>query len=242
MSGDVEEIARIVKEPEPCPYLKDRMARMELRVMCHVDPAAWSALLAAGHRRFGMVVFRPVCEGCSACIPIRVPVARFRPSKSQRRVIRRNGDAVVEVGRPSVDEEKIELHRAFHADRTARVGWQPQAVDEERYSQVFLENTVATLELRYRILGRLAAVAYVDVGDDAVNSIYCFRHPDFRGRSLGTFDVLSQIRLADRLGKAYLYLGYYVAGCRSLRYKAAFRPGEALIDGVWREHDFRVSP
>lgn len=229
------ELARQVTDPRPCPYLHDRPARTELRLHSAMDPAAYRGLLRSGFRRFGMVVFRPACEGCAECVPLRVPVERFRPSRSQRRVIRRNRDVRVEVGPPLVDGERLDLHRAFHRERSARVGWEPQEITEEEYSRTFLDNIVETLELSYRIEGRLAAVAYVDVGPEWLNSIYCFHHPDHRARSLGTFDVLMEIALARRLGIPHLYLGYHIAACRSMAYKAAFRPAEVLVQGAWRE-------
>src|SRR5262245_37852380 len=94
------ELLRVVQPKEVCAYLKDRPARTEIRLMASLDGGAWGELLAAGFRRFGPAVFRPVCDSCSACVPIRVPVERFRPSASQRRVLRRNRDVEVEVGEP----------------------------------------------------------------------------------------------------------------------------------------------
>ncbi len=234
-SPGIREIARHLTEPEPCPYLHDRPSRMELRVVAAMDPSAHLHLLRSGFRRFGMVVFRPVCEGCAACVPLRVDVRRFRPSPSQRRVARRNRDVRVEIGPPQVDPERIELHRAFHRERSVRVGWAPQEITEEEYSRTFLDNTVRTLELCYRVGGLLAAVAYVDVGPEALNSIYCFHHPELHRRSLGTFDVLMEISLARRLGIPHLYLGYHIAACRSMAYKAAFRPAEVRVGGAWRD-------
>jgi arginine-tRNA-protein transferase len=146
-------------------------------------------------------------------------------------VIRKNLDVEVEVGPPRVDGERLDLHRGFHRERSARVGWEPQEITEEEYARTFLDNIVETLELSYRIEGRLAAVAYVDVGPEWLNSIYCFHHPDHHARSLGTFDVLMEIALARRLNISHLYLGYHIAACRSMAYKAAFRPRSSWSRG-----------
>jgi arginyl-tRNA--protein-N-Asp/Glu arginylyltransferase len=237
---EIAEILRFLKEPEPCSYLPGREAVTEIRLVAGIDPGDYGALLERGYRRFGMILFRPACAACRACVPIRLPVDRFRPTRSQRRVIRRNRDVEVEAGSPQIDEERLALHRAFHAERTARVGWLPQEISEEDYGRIFVDNIVPTVELRYRVGGRLAAVAYIDVTPWAVNSIYCFHHPDFRARSLGTFDVLTEIGLARRLGRHHLYLGFLVAGCRSMEYKARFRPAEVLEDGAWRELEGEV--
>ena len=231
----MEVAARLVTNPEACSYLHDQKARTDLRLVAAIEPDEYADALRSGHRRFGMMVFRPACDACRACIPLRVLVERFQPSKSQRRVLRKNADVRIELGYPAVDAERLALHQAFHAERTARVGWKAETIDADGYRRTFIENVVPTLELRYRVEGRLAAVAYVDRSPEALNSIYCFYHPDFAGRSLGTFDVLTEIEIARRLGLGHLYLGYLVEGCRSMAYKGRFRPAEVLVDGQWRE-------
>src|SRR5262245_56170456 len=231
----MQELARRITDPASCTYLRGRSSATALRLLGSIEPAEYRDHLREGFRRFGMILFRPACEGCQACVPIRVPVDRFRPTKGQRRVMRRNRDVQVEIGQPAVDAERLEVYHAFHEKRSARVGWKRQEIDAEEYNRTFLQNIVATVELRYRVAGRLAAVAYIDLSPEAVNSIYCFHHPDFRRRSLGTFDVLMQIELARRSGRAHLYLGYHVADCRSMAYKASFRPAEVLVEGAWRD-------
>ncbi len=229
------QIARFLHDPEPCSYLPGRESRTEVRLAGTIDPDTYARLLGAGVRRFGMVLFRPACEGCRLCVPIRVPIARFRPSRSQARVLRRNRDVSVEIGPPRVDDERIALHRAFHADRTARLGWPAQQIAEEEYSRIFVENIVPTMELGFRLGGRLVGVAYADVTASTLNSIYGFHDPALGRRSLGTFDVLAEIALGRRMGREHLYLGFWVAGCRSMEYKARFRPAEVLVDGTWRD-------
>lgn len=200
-----------------------------------MDAPEYAALLEAGFRRFGRLIFHPACEACRLCIPIRVPLDRFRPSKSQRRVLRRNRDTVLEVGEPAVDAERLEVYHAFHRERADTVGWAAQSISVEEYTRTWLDNAVPTLELRYRVAGRLIAIAYVDESPAGLNSIYCYYHPDFRDRSPGTFDVLREIELAREKRLPFVYLGYYVPGCRSMEYKANFRPVEVRLDGAWRE-------
>src|SRR5262249_30421846 len=125
------ELLQVVQDREVCPYLKDRAARTEVRFMASLGGPAWDDFLAAGFRRFGWAFFRPVCRSCSQCTPLRVPVDRFRPSRSQRRVLRRNRDVEVEIGEPLLDEERLALHHAFHAERSARVGWEAESIGPE---------------------------------------------------------------------------------------------------------------
>jgi arginine-tRNA-protein transferase len=231
------EIASFTSEPHTCAYLHDRPARNSYRLVFHLDPAEYSAALAKGWRRFGRVLFRPRCEPCRECVPIRVPVAEFRPSRTQRRVLRRNRDVVVEVGEPWCDEERLELYRRHHADRERRCGWAATRVDEDEYSESFVINCVSTLEFRYRLRGRLVAVAYVGEAEDALNSVYGFYDPAAARRRLGTFDVLVEIQEALQREKRYLYLGFLVTGCRSMAYKASYRPYELLRGGRWARAD-----
>ena len=195
--------------------------------------AEHEAELAAGVRRFGAAFFHPVCAACRECVPIRVPVREFRPSRTQRRVWRKNADLEVQVGEPWVNEERLDLYRRFHRDRQARRGWPAQEIDPLEYFSIFVDNCVPTLEFRYRLGGRLVAVAYVDESPSALNSIYAFTDPALAGRRLGTYDILAEIEEASRRGKEHLYLGYYVADCTSMAYKRAFRPCELLINGSW---------
>jgi len=216
-----------------CPYLGDRPSRLEVRLMTSVRPEEHVALLAAGVRHFGRSYFRPACPGCAQCISIRVSVRELKPSRSQRRVLSRNRDVLVEVGEPQVDDERLGLYQRFHEDRERARGWAPVNMDLEEYVSSFIDNPVATFELRYRLEDRLVAIAYVDDTPTAFNSIFAFWEPACYKRSLGTFDVLTEIRLARVMGKEHLYLGYHVRGCRSLEYKAGFKPCEVLIGGRW---------
>lgn len=221
----------------PCAYLPGREARLEVTYFAELSGEEYERELAGGLRRMGFHFFRAACPACSECRPIRVPVRLFRPSKSQRRVLRRNADLTVEVGEPRVDPERLELHDRFHADRERRLGWPPSRIAEDGYRATFVDNPIPTLEFRYRLGEKLLAVAYVDESPEALNSIYAFHDPEHARRSLGTFDVLCELALARDCGKEYLYLGYLVAGCRSMEYKRNFRPCEVLAGGVWSVSD-----
>jgi arginine-tRNA-protein transferase len=228
--------AELITDPSGCAYLPGRESRLELRLVGDLTGQEHDAELAAGVRRFGRTLFRPRCAGCRECVPIRVPVAAFRPSRSQRRVLRRNLDVAVEIGEPCVDLERLDLHRRFHEERERRRGWLAPRTDVEEYAAGFLDNAVPTLELRYRLGGRLIGIAYVDESPRALNSVYAFHDPDLSRRSLGTFDVLVEIEEARRRGKEHLYLGFLVEGCTSMEYKSCFRPCEVLLEGAWTPH------
>lgn len=230
--------AEFFTDPETCPYLHDRPSRLEVRLAVELTPTEHSAELASGVRHFGRSYFRPACSGCSECVSLRVPVCTFRPSKSQRRVLRKNQDVELELGEPTFDAERIDLYRRFHGDRERRRGWLPSPMDFEGYFSSFIDNPVLTHEFRYRLDGRLVGIAYVDESPDSLNSIFAYHSPEYSRRSLGTFDILSEIEVAASRDKSYLYLGYYVAGCSSMKYKRDFRPYELLVEGSWKRFDF----
>jgi arginine-tRNA-protein transferase len=229
--------ARFTTDPETCPYLHDRPSRLEVRWVARISPAEQDAELEAGFRRFGRTLFRPACGACQECIPLRILVKEFQPSRSQRRVLRRNQDVVLEVGAPELDDARIELYQRFHGEREKTRGWPPSRMDGEEYFGNFLDNVVPTSELRYRVGGALVAVAYVEETPRALNSIYAYYDPRCARRSLGTFDVLKEIEAAAAAGKDFVYLGLYVQGCQSMAYKRSFRPCELLIDGHWERVD-----
>jgi arginyl-tRNA--protein-N-Asp/Glu arginylyltransferase len=226
--------AEFLTDPETCPYLHDRASQLEVRLAATVSPEEHSVELASGVRHFGRSYFRAACPDCSECISLRVPVATFHPSRSQRRVLKKNRDVELELGQPTLDAERLDLYRRFHGDREQRRGWLPSPMDLEGYVCSFVDNPVLTHEFRYRVDGTLVGIAYVDESSDSLNSIFAYHCPEYSRRSLGTFDILSEIEAAAARGKSYLYLGYYVAGCQSMEYKRDFRPYELLVDGKWK--------
>jgi len=229
--------AHFQTDDKECPYLHDRPSRLDAHLVESLSPLEHERLLSIGVRHFGRFYFRPSCPTCSQCISIRVPVRAFRPSRSQRRVLAKNRDVCLEVGEPKQDAERIELYRRFHAERESTRKWAPSGMDELEYLQSFVESPVKTLELCYRLGGRLVAVAYVDETPMSWSSIFGFWEPELRKRGLGTLDVLREIEEASRRGMEHLYLGYYVRGCLSLEYKRTFRPCELLRDGRWAPDD-----
>ncbi len=229
----MQSYAHFHTEERECPYLHDRPSRLEVRLIDQLSSAEHSLLLQSGVRHFGRSYFRASCRTCSECLSLRVPGRTFRPSRSQRRTIAKNRDIEVSVGDPRVDADRIDLYRRFHTEREAKRGWVPSHIDMEEYVASFVDSPVKTIEFRYSLGGRLVAVAYVDDSTNAFNSIFAFWEPALFRRGLGTFDVLTEIREAQRRGKEFLYLGYYVKGCVSLEYKRTFRPCELLKEGRW---------
>ena len=201
-------------------------------------PSQYIELLKAGWRRFGPVVFRPDCPSCRKCLSLRVSVVSFRPSRTQRRVWTHNArEVVIRVEAPCLTPERLEVYRAFHDHGHQTKGW-PERSTESRGKggsglETFLNNPLPTEEWSYWIGDRLAGVGYVDVLDEGLSAIYFFHDPRESKRSLGTLNILHLIEAARQRGLSHVYLGYYVNGCRSLEYKARFKPNEIFTGTIW---------
>jgi arginine-tRNA-protein transferase len=229
----VDPLVSVVAEPSPCMYLPQQVWQLRYDVFPYLTAPMYEARLQHGWRRFGPLVFRPECPSCRRCQSLRVPVATFRPSDSQRRAWKRNcGDVTISVGQPTSTDEKLALYDRFHSHQHSAKGW--PASDEANLDS-FVHNPFPTEEWTYRIGDRLVAVGYVDVLPHGLSAIYFFWDPAERQRSLGTFNVVALIEAARTRGFPHVYLGYYVRGCGSLEYKARFRPNEVLgEDGQWQ--------
>ena len=221
----------------PCAYLPGRTATHEYMLSRHLAPDRYQRLMDSGFRRSGLVVYRPACEGCRECVPIRVPARDFAASRSQRRVQRRNADVRVTIDAPRATDEKWRLYYEYRQ-------WQhnESASDEQEDFEEFLYRSPLeeagmsrTLEMSYWIGERLAAVGIVDVCPDALSSVYVYFDPVHAKRSLGVFSALCEIEECRRRGLAYWYVGYYIRDCRRMNYKAHYLPYELLgPDGLWR--------
>lgn len=222
--------------PSACEILPGQISQFEYDFRETTTAAEYEGDIAQGWRRFGMTFFRPVCEACRACTPIRVLVDEFAPNRSQRRAWQRNsGEVEIQRVEPTVTYRHLELFLAFHAARTEQKGWTPQTeISPIQYAESFLLHPFPTEEWQYLLDGSLCGVGYVDVLPDGLSAIYFFSDPAEHRRSLGVFNVLSLVERARELKLPYLYLGYYVPGSRSMSYKGTYRPAEVFREGGWR--------
>lgn len=223
--------------PHPCSYLNEQTALLEYVECSQLTSLEYGYLLEQGWRRFGRSLFRPRCPSCTACWSLRVIVNDFEMDRSQRRNARENKDRVtLRIGLPSVSQEKLHLHDSFHSHQSEEVGW-PRfpAKDIESYESSFVNNPIPTEEWCYFDKEKLIGVGYVDVVPQGLSAIYYFHDPAYRNWGLGTWNVLSVIEEASKRKCHFVYLGYFVSGCRSLEYKARYKPNEVLDPtGLWK--------
>lgn len=241
----MESFFRYVSPPAPCGYLPDRNWSLEYEMVTTLTSLEYQQRLQGGWRRFGYVLFQPRCPGCAGCRSLRVLVERFQPSRSQRRAFAANaGEVVVRIGAPAVSRAKLRLYDRFHQFQAHHKGWpEHPAKDAGSYHDSFANNPFPTEEWCYYLNQQLVGVGYVDHLPSTMSAIYFFYDPAQRQRSLGTFNILCLLAEAAARGFPYLYLGYYVAACNSLEYKARFQPNQVLgADGLWVDFLNRTAP
>jgi arginyl-tRNA--protein-N-Asp/Glu arginylyltransferase len=217
--------------PHPCPYRPGRMSTMRAVMSNRVAPEIYHQFMDANFRRSGRVIYQPTCAGCRQCQSLRVLVREFQSSKSQRRCWRKNSDLLVAVHPPQATEEKFALYRKYLLE------WHDRADAEfDEFVDFLYRSPVETIEFEYRDReDRLVAVGICDRSGASLSSVYFYFDPAERDRSLGTYGALREIEWAATNGIPYYYLGYWVADCAGMKYKASFHPHEVLgSDGTWR--------
>jgi arginine-tRNA-protein transferase len=216
----------------PCSYLPGRAA-----CSAYADPgllldvSTYSSLAAQGFRRSGDLVYRPHCPSCAACVPARIPVARFALNRSQQRNWRDNADVAVIPKSAEFDAEHYRLYQRYLAARHDDGGMADSSPEE--YLGFLASRWADTQFVEFRVDGALLAVAVVDKLDTGLSAVYTFFDPERGERGLGTLAVLWQIAEARRLGLQWLYLGFWIEDCRKMNYKNRFRPMQALLGGRW---------
>jgi len=217
-----------------CSYLPERQATtMFVDPRAHIDKNLYSQLTALGFRRSGSHYYRPHCESCNACVPVRLKVRSFQPNRSQRRVLKKNRDLQCRLIPAGFTEQYYRLYAHYIEERHSDGDMYPPT--REQFHSFLVEGATDSWFLEMVLNGELVGLAAVDALDDGLSAIYTVFAPELENRSLGTFAVLWQIEEAQRRGLPHLYLGYWIQQCQKMNYKTRFQPIEALRDGQWRE-------
>ena len=218
--------------PYPCSYLPGRLARSQVATPSYlIDTPTYGHLVASGFRRSGAFTYRPYCDHCRACTPVRVLANDFEPNRSQRRTQKANAHLTTRVMELKFTHEHYTLYRRYQSTRHAGGGMDHDS--REQYSHFLLQSNVHTRLVEFRDQGHLRLVAIIDELADGLSSVYTFFDPERTRLSLGTYSILWQIGEARRRKLPYVYLGYWIEESRKMSYKTDFQPIEGLMRTSW---------
>ena len=229
------ELARLkfyATQPHACSYLPNEQA-----TTLFLDPSQpmngqiYAELSELGFRRSGDHLYRPHCQLCKACVPARIPIARFRPSRKQTRVPKRNLDIKVTRCDPGFTEERYQLYARYISERHADGDMFPPS--RGQFSTFLVSHLPYAFFYEMRVEDRLIGIAVTDVLPNGMSAVYTFYDPSEEKRSLGVFGILWQIAETRRLGLDAVYLGYWIKGCRKMSYKTEYRPIELFVNQRW---------
>ena len=217
----------------PCPYLADRACKLEYHYIENCTFSHNANLVKHGFRRFGKYFQKPICDNCNECKSVRIDVLNFKFSKSLRRVMNKNKNKNTKTitSRPILDDEHIRLFNKYHDFMHEKKQWRKNNINFRSYFDIYVdgfENFGYEISY-YSETNQLICVDLIDLVDDGISSIYCFWDPDFSHLSLGKYSLLKEIEYAKNLNLHWIYIGYLVKDCPSLRYKDDYKPYQTLL-------------
>ena len=222
--------------PYPCSYLSDQQARSQVATPALlIGTQVYSELVQRGFRRSGTYTYRPYCDNCHACVPLRILAQQFAANRTQKRAWRQHANLEA-IPQPLLDNsEYYELYQRYQRARHKDGGMDND--DHESYQNFLLKSHVDSLLVEFREQGVLRMVSVIDLLSDGLSSVYTFYEPDLPRARFGVYNVLWQIELCRKLGLDYVYLGYWIKDSRKMAYKTQYQPAQGLLDGVWRTFD-----
>lgn len=215
-----------------CSYLDGKQAiTLFADPVATIDTDLYSALSAVGFRRSGSHIYRPYCQACSACIPVRIPVTQFMDKRKHRRARKANETLIVTKHSPKLTEEYFSLYKKYISERHSDGDMFPAS--EDQFQSFLVDGRAEASFYEFRRSGHLLAVAVADELNDGLSAIYTFFDPNEQNSALGVFAVLWLIQEAQNQNLEYLYLGYWIKQCQKMNYKMEYKPIELYVNNSW---------
>lgn len=228
-------IPLVLTREHDCSYLPGEQAQsLFVHPEFSLSPPIYGQLLEQGFRRSGAQIYKPHCRLCNACIPVRIPVAVFQPTRKHRRCWEKNRLLTARILPANFQERHYRLYQRYQSARHA--GSSMANSSRSEYMDFLASSWCNTWFVEFSLAGELLAVAIVDRLDEALSAVYTFFDPRHDHLSLGTYAVLWQIRQAQQRNLKWLYLGYWLRDCQKMSYKTQYRPIQAFIADVWRQY------
>lgn len=222
----------LLEAKDPCGYFKEKISTYQYFSSFQYDADSYHGLMNMRFRRSGTVFYKPVCENCNECKPIRIGASDFELSKSLRRILKKNEDITMEIGEPTPTEEKFELYNKY---QQLKHGASEKKTARDIISFLYF-SPVNTMEIEYKLEGKVICISIVDLSASSLSAVYTYYDPDYSDRSLGTYSAIKEILLCRERNVPYYYFGYYIKDCPAMSYKARFKPYEILsAAGVWEK-------
>ncbi len=222
-----------------CGYLPNKLAQSLIATPQHlVNAEVYSNLIQQGFRRSGKFAYRPHCENCQECVPVRISLQSFTPNRSQKRAFKQHQNLTATILPVVFHEEHYALYAAYqrarHSDHTKQNEKTTEPVDDaEQYQNFLCQTNVESVLLEFRENNQLKMVSVIDIVRDGISAVYTYYDANDEKASYGTYNVMWQIAWAKSLGLPYLYLGYWIKDSQKMAYKQNYKPLEKLIDGEW---------
>ncbi len=231
-TSDIESLQFFQTQAHPCSYIDQQYAStLFLNPKQKIDTSLYSQLSEYGFRRSGTHIYKPMCANCDACIPIRIPVSLFKPSKQQKRTWRRNQDLSISIVKTIDTQEHYALYEDYINQRHSDGDMYPPS--QEQFRSFLTSGWESVRYYEVRDSGKLIAVSVSDIMDNGIAAVYSYYSPNLAKRSLGNFLILFLIEQAKVYRLQAVYLGYWIKSCQKMNYKSAYRPLEIQNGSQW---------
>ena len=210
-----------------CQYIPGREYRHYTFKVPQMPAQVYENLLNLGFRRSSYYFYRNFCNECKACIPVKVDVKHFKPSKNQRRVLKKNKDVTITKSKVAFHPQDFELYRLYCQSR------HQSDEKENNYKHFLIDSAVPTAIMRYYVDQCLMGIGWIDVLPNSLSSVYFAFDPQYSRRSPGVFSAMKEIQLCQQMGKKWLQLGFWVQDCPKMAYKNQYHPYYMLVNGKW---------